>query len=164
MQEKYLQAGQIVNTHGVRGEVRVLPWADSPSFLCRFSTVYIDGAPVPVRRARVHKNTAIFSLAGVDSMESAAALKGKILCIDRADAPLPPDRFFVQDALGLTAVENETGRSLGTVTDVLDLPAGCVLEIGGKNGWLVPAVPEFIREFNPDEGIVRIHIIEGMEP
>jgi len=55
MQKPYLEAGKIVNTHGVRGEVRIQPWADDAAFLLGFRTFYIDGAPVPVAHSRVHK-------------------------------------------------------------------------------------------------------------
>jgi len=163
MLDQYLHAGQIVNTHGVRGEIRILPWADAPAFLCKFKTFFVDGAAYPILRARVHKNMVIATLDGVDTMEKAEALKGKELYILREEAHLPEGRFFVQDLLGMTAVEDESGRILGKITDIIDMPVGSVLEITGEKNLLVPAVGEFIRKFSPEEETVRLHIIEGME-
>ena len=97
---KYLEAGKIVNTHGVRGEVKIEAWADTPEFLCGFDTVYIDGQAVDLRSARVHGNFVIASLDGVENINAAMALKGKIVCIDRSDVRLPAGRVFVADIIG----------------------------------------------------------------
>ena len=69
MKQPYLETGKVVNTHGIRGEVKIVPWADSPEFLCRFSTLYLDGTPYRVRSSRVHKGNVIASLEGVDTVE-----------------------------------------------------------------------------------------------
>ena len=83
---KYIEAGQIVNTHGIHGEVKIQPWVDSPEFLRKFKTLYIRNAPVKVRSARVHKGSVIASLEGVDDVNAAMALKNQTVYIDRADA------------------------------------------------------------------------------
>ena len=70
----YLECGQIVNTHGIRGEVKIVPWADSADFLCQFSTLYIDGKPVKVLNSLVHKNSVIAQLAGVSDVNTAMLL------------------------------------------------------------------------------------------
>ena len=69
MQQRFLEAGQIVNTHGIRGEVKIVPWCDSPEFLCGFGTLYIDETPVKVRAARPHKGSVLASLEGVDTVD-----------------------------------------------------------------------------------------------
>ena len=114
MKKRYLEAGQIVNTHGVRGEVRIQPWADEAAFLTRFRRFYIDGAPVKVRSCRVHKQMCVAALEGVEDVNAAMALKGKVLFIDREDARLPAGTVFLQDIIGARCVD-ETGRELGTV-------------------------------------------------
>ena len=162
-QKQYLEAGKIVNTHGVRGEVKIQPWSDTPEFLCGFSVLYIDQQPVRVQRAYVHKNCVIAVLEGVSDLDAAIRLKNKVVYIHRKDAKLPVGQFFVQDLIGLTAVSDDTGAEIGTVSDILDLPAGNVYVIQGDNREiLVPAVPEFIRETDLAQGIIRIHLIEGM--
>ena len=67
---EFLDCGRIVNTHGVHGEVRVVPWADSPDFLCQFSTLYVDGSPLAVASSRVHKGSVIARFQGVDTVEA----------------------------------------------------------------------------------------------
>ena len=75
MQKPYLEAGKIVNTHGVRGEVRIQPWADDAAFLLGFRTFYIDGAPVHVAHSRVHKGMLVVKFQGVDDVNAAMTLK-----------------------------------------------------------------------------------------
>ena len=162
MKKRYLEAGKISTTHGVRGEVRIRPWADSAEFLKGFSVFYIDGKPFPVRSASVHRQALIASLEGVDSMEAAEALRGKVFMIVREEARLVPGAYFLQDIIGLPAVEEETGKVLGTVEDIMQLPGGDVLVIRGEREILVPRVPEFIRRVDTENGTVTVHLIEGM--
>jgi len=163
MEKEFLEAGKIVNTHGIRGEVKILPWADSASFLQDFDCLYIDGAPVRLLASRVHKHMLIARLEGVADIDTAIALKNKIVYIRRADAALPSGDFFIQDILGLPVVD-EAGTRLGTLQEVLPRPGGDVYVIAGDSGTehLVPDVPDFILEKNLDEGFVRVRLIEGM--
>ena len=165
MPEQYLEVGKVTNTHGIMGEVRVQPWADSPEFLCQFKTLYVDSAYVPykVERARPHKNMAIIKFEGVTDVPSALAMKNAILHIDRADAKLPKGSFFLADIYGLEARYAATGNVLGKVADVLTLPANNVYVIrGGEREWMIPAVPQFIAETNVEEGYISIHLMEGL--
>ena len=160
MEKKYLEAGKITNTHGVRGEVRITPWADSAQFLRRFSVFYIDEKPVRVVSSRIHKSQLIAKLEGVDDVNAAMGLKNRVICIDRADARLPKGRFFVQDLLGLP-VRGDDGADLGTLADVLELPQGKVYVVRGDREILIPDVPEFILNVDAEEGLT-VHLIEGM--
>ena len=81
MQKPYLEAGKIVNTHGVRGEVRIQPWADDAAFLLGFRTFYIDGAPVHVAHSRVHKGMLVVKFQGVDDVNAAMTLKNRVVSI-----------------------------------------------------------------------------------
>ena len=65
MKNQFLEAGQIVNTHGIQGEVKIVPWCDTPEFLCQFDTLYLDGRPVKVLARRVHKGNVLAKLEGV---------------------------------------------------------------------------------------------------
>lgn len=163
MKERYLETGEIVNTHGVRGEVKILPWSDSPDFLCQFKTLYIDGKGVRVNSAKVHKNMVLAALEGVDSVESAMKLKGKVVSIDREDAHLPEGRHFLADLIGLRVLDAATGEELGKLTEVLTPPAHPVYRVtGGEREYLIPAVPAFIAETDIDGGFLRVTLIEGM--
>ena len=156
-----LDCGQIVNTHGVRGEVRIVPWADSPDFLCQFSTLYLDGAPRRVLASRVHKGSVIAKLDGVDTVEEAMLLRDKTIQIKRADARLPEGAFFLADIIGLNVVD-ETGRKLGTLKEVLSPSVQQVYVVEGEREIMIPAVPEFILETNIKGGYIKVRLIEGM--
>ena len=162
MAAEYLEAGEIVNTHGVRGEVKIVPWTDTPGFLAGFKHLYIDGSKVCVESARVHKGCVIAALEGVTGVDRAAKMKHKVVCIDRADAKLEEGVHFVADLIGLRAIDAESGVELGSVEDVLKLPSGEVYVIHGEREILVPAVPEFVIEKNPEAGYIRLRLIEGM--
>ena len=163
--EQYLEVGKITNVHGVMGEVRVQPWADSPEFLCQFKTLYVDKAhwPIEVERARVHKNMVILKLHGVTDVPSALAMRNAILYIDRKDVHLPEGAFFLADIYGLEVRDAQSGQVLGKVADVLTLPANNVYVVrGGERELMIPAVPQFIAETNPEGGYLRVNLIEGL--
>lgn len=165
MPEQYLEVGKITNTHGIMGEVRVQPWADSPEFLCRFETLYVDKShwPIKVERARVHKNMVILKLQGVTDVPSALAMRNAILYIDRADAGLPEGSFFLADLMGLEVRDAQSGQMLGKIDDILNLPANDVYVVrGGAREILIPAVSQFIAETNVADGYVRVHMMEGL--
>lgn len=163
--EQYLEVGKITNVHGVMGEVRVQPWADSPDFLCRFKTLYVDKThwPIQVERARVHKNMVILKLHGVTDVPSALAMRNAILYIDRKDVQLPQGAFFLADIMGLEVRDAQSGKVLGKVADILTLPANNVYVVrGGERELMIPAVPQFIAETNPDGGYLRVNLMEGL--
>ena len=163
--EQYLEVGKITNVHGVLGEVRVQPWADSPEFLCQFKTLYVDQAhwPIQVERARVHKNMVILKLHGVTDVPGALAMRNAVLYIDRKDVDLPEGSFFLADIMGLEVRDAQSGQVLGKVADILTLPANNVYVVrGGERELMIPAVPQFIAETNPEEGYLRVNMMEGL--
>ena len=158
---EFLDCGQIVNTHGIHGEVRIVPWADSPDFLRQFAALYVDGEPRKVASARVHKGSVIAKLDGVDTVEEAMRLKGKTVQIRRADAKLPEGAFFLADILGLDVVD-QAGEKLGVLKEVLSPSRQQVYVVAGEREILIPAVPEFILETNIEGGYLKVRLIEGM--
>lgn len=158
---RFLDCGQVVNTHGLRGEVRVVPWTDSPDFLLQLSTLYIDGTPIQVTSARVHKGSVIVKLKGTDSVESAMLLKGKTVQLSRTDAKLPKGAFFLADIVGLDVVDEE-GHRLGTLKEVLSPSHQQVYVVSGQREIMIPAVPEFILETNIEGRYIKVRLIEGM--
>ena len=165
MKEQYPEVGKITNVHGIMGEVRVQPWADSPDFLCQFKTLYVDSShwPIQVERARVHKNMVIIKFRGVTDVPSALAMRNAILYIDRADANLPEGSFFLADIYGLEVRDAQSGAVLGKIADVLPLPANNVYVVkGGERELMIPAVPQFIAETNIEQGYIRVNMMEGL--
>jgi len=164
MKNQFLEAGQIVNTHGIRGEVKIIPWCDTPEFLCQFDTLYLDGKPVRVLAARVHKGNVLAALEGISDVNAAMLLKGRTVCIDRSGVKLPEGRHFIADLIGLEVRDADSGQVLGTVADVLTPPAHEVYVVkGGSHAYMIPAVDEFLKETNVEGGYIRVKLIEGME-
>ena len=161
--EKRIPAGRIVNTHGLRGEVKIESWLDSPDFLAGFHTLYLEEKPLRVRAARTYQNRfVIAALAGVEDVNAAMALKGRQVYIDRADAHLPEGAYFLADILG-SRVETEQGELLGILEDILERPANDVYVVrGGGRERLIPAVPEFILRTDAAERRITVRLIEGM--
>ena len=159
--QQYIEAGRIVNTHGVAGELKIEVWLDSPQFMKRFKRLYLDGRPVSVKTARVHKQFLLCALEGVEDVNAAMALKGKTVYIDRADARLPRGAYFLQDLIG-SRVQDEQGQELGVLTEVLERPASNIYVVRGEIEHLIPAVPEFIMSTDVDAGVITVRLIEGM--
>ena len=159
--KQYIEAGRIENTHGVAGEVKIEVWLDSPQFLKSFKRCFIDRREVKLLSARVHKGFLIVKLEGVEDVNAAMALKGRTVFIDRADARLPKGAFFLQDIIG-AAVVDESGSEIGKLADVMETPASNVYVVKGEREHLIPAVPEFILSTDADNGIITVHLIEGM--
>lgn len=165
MKQEYLEVGQITSTHGVMGEMRVQPWADSPDFLCRFSTLYVGPThwPIKVERARVHKNMVILKLEGITDVPGAIAMRNQVLHVARSDVKLPEGHFFLADLTDLEVRDADTGKVLGRIAEVLTPPANNVYVVrGGERELLIPAVPDFVRETNVDGGYISVHLIDGM--
>jgi 16S rRNA processing protein RimM len=158
---EFLEAGEIVSTHGIRGEVKILPWTDSADFLRRFKTLYISGQPYAVKSSFVHKGCVIAALEGVADVNAAMTLKGRTVCFARADAKLPKGHFFLADVLGARVV-TEDGKELGELVDIIQNPTQNVYVVRGEREHLIPAVPEFVLNTDIENGVVTVRLIEGM--
>ncbi len=163
MELEFIAAGKIVNTHGIRGEVKILPQGAQAEQLAACGTLYIGGAPRTLSAARVHKGCLLAKLEGVDDMDAALALKGRSVSIRRADAALPEGEYFDQELVGLAARDADTGEVLGTLEEVLHYPAHDIYAVrGGRDEYLVPAVPAFIAAIDVPGGAVDVRMMEGL--
>ena len=156
-----LECGKIVNTHGIRGEVKIIPWADSPEFVCGLPAIYIDGKAIKIRSARVHKGNVIALLEGIDDVNAAMLLKEKVVSMSRKDAKLPEGSFFIADIIGLDVI-CEDGTKLGVLEDILSPSLQQVYVVKGEREIMIPAVPKFILETNVAGGYIKVRLIEGM--
>lgn len=165
MKKQYLDSGKIVGTHGIRGEVRIDPWCDSPEFLCALKTLYLDGRGEKAIKVkcRPHKNITLCKIEGVDTIEDAERLRGRIVYIDRNDVTLDEGVHFVQDLIGLEVRDADSGEVYGTLTDVLRTGANDVYEItrDGKK-YLAPVIDEVVREIDTEGGFVLITPMKGL--
>ena len=166
MKKQFLECGKIVTTHGVLGEVKVQPWCDTPEELAEIATLYLDGgkSPLEVERGRVHKNMALLKLKGVDSIEQAQPLRGKVLWARREDFPLAEGQYFIQDLIGLTVIDADDGHTYGTLTDVTETGANDVYHITFPDGGvrLAPVIPQVIVSTDIDAGVMRIRPLKGL--
>ena len=161
---QYIEAGQIVNTHGVHGQVKIVSWLDSPVFLKSFRTLYLgeEKKPVKVRASRVYKRFVIAALESVEDVNAAMALKNEVVFIDRNDAALPEGSFFFSDLFGARVV-SDAGEELGRLTDVLERPGNNIYVVNSeKREWLIPAVPEFIISTDVENGVVTVRLMDGL--
>ena len=159
--QQYIEAGRIVNTHGVNGEVKIEVWLDSPQFMKKCGRIFVGGNPVRIISGREHKGFLLARLEGVDDVNAAMCLKGKNVFIDRSDAKLPRGAFFLQDIIGASVVD-EQGREVGRLAEIMETPASMIYVVRGEAEHLIPAVPEFILNTDAEAGVITVHMIEGM--
>ena len=164
--KQFLETGKIVGTHGIKGMVRVQPWSDSGEFLTRFDHFFLDDKgekSLKAESVQPHGNVVLMRLCGVDSIESAEALRGKILYIDRDEVDLPEGRYFIDDLIGCAVYDADSSEELGTLADVSATGANDVWHIQ-KEGreYLVPAVDEVIVSVNINEKKIILRPIKGI--
>lgn len=158
MKLQFVQAGEIVTTHGVRGEMKVLPWSDSPEFLCEFSRVRIGGADYKVDACRIQKTCNLLKLQGIDTMEEAQAMRGKVVEVYREDTD--PELIFAAELIDMDVICN--GEKLGVIADVLDYPGNKVYVVKGEYEYMIPAVKQFILSTDLEKNEMQVVVIEGM--
>ena len=158
MKLQLIEAGQIVTTHGLRGDLKVLPWVDSPEFLSEFERVSIEGKTYLVENARVQKGCCLLKLQGVDTQEDAMALKDRTLSLFREDCD--PDAVFAAEILGMEVFAESA--SIGTVQDVLDYPGNLVYVVKGEYEYMIPAVKAFVLSTDLEANRMEVRLIEGM--
>lgn len=166
MIKTYLELGQIVSTHGIKGEVHFDPWCDSPDFVKKFKTLYLDAngeKSVNVISARPHGNIAILMLDGVVTVDEARSLRGTVLYMKRSDVHLPKDTWFIEELIGCSVIDADTGRMYGEITDVTVTGANDVYSVKTPSGEvLFPAVKEFIVSTDVEAGIIKVRPIKGI--
>ncbi len=165
MLKQYLEAGKIVGTHGVRGEMRVECWCNSPAFLTKFKTLYLDEGKSSLSvTCRPHKNIVLMTVKGVSSIEEADAYRGRILYIDRADVRLSKGEHFVQDIIGLKVTDVDTAEVYGVVNDVLKTGSNDVYEMRGEDQkmYYIPVIPDIIDRLDFEAGAVYIRPMKGL--
>ena len=163
MRVEFIPVGQIVNAHGIRGEVKLNPLGFDPEFLAEFDVLYIGGKRTEVKHARVHKSVVLLTLPGVEDMDAALALKGKNVTVRRDDVEVPEGYYFDEEIEGLTVIDSATGETVGKVRRVLSYPAHKIYEVRGEREYLIPAVPGvFIESVDLDAEEMRVHLMKGL--
>ena len=159
MRLPFIEAGEIVNTHGVRGEIKMLPWLDSPEDMRGFTRCRIGGKDYAITACRVQNTCDLLKLEGVDTMEAAQALRGKTVTLYRED--MDEDVIFAGDLIGMEVFSQ--AKRIGELTQVLDYPGNQVYVVKGEREYMLPAVKEFILSTDLDGNRMEVKLLEGME-
>ncbi len=166
MKKQFLEIGKIVNIHGLGGVVKVMPWCDSAEFLCEFETLYRGKTHISmeIERASVQKNMALVKFRGVDNPDQANALRNAVLYMDRNDVELEEGTFFIQDLIGMTVKDADTGKVYGRLRDVLQTGANDVYEIETPEGktLLAPVIPDVVIAQDFETDTITIRPLKGL--
>lgn len=165
MLKQFLEAGQIVNTHGLNGEVRVAPWCDSPEFLAKFEGFYLgEGTDyIKVLSCRAAKNVSIVKFEGINDINAAMKLLRRVIYIDRDWVKLPKGSYFEQDLIGLSVEDAETGRVYGKLGEIGRTGANDIYRVDdGKRQVWIPAISDIIKRVDTSEGKMLITPIKGL--
>ena len=155
---QFVKAGEIVATHGVRGEVKVLCWLDDPEMLCEFDRCRIGTKEYTMEQVRVQKTCNLVKLAGIDTMDAAQAMRGKIIELYRED--IDDEVIFADELIGVEVFA--VGQLIGKIAEVLDYPGNAVYVVKGKYEYMIPAVNSFILSTDVEANRMEVRLIEGM--
>ena len=158
MRLQYIEAGEIVNTHGVRGEVKVLCWLDDPEMLCEFDRCRIEGKEYTMEQVRVQKTCNLVKLNGIDTMEAAMMMRGKTVELFRED--IDDEIIFAAELIGMEVYTED--KCIGKIREVLDYPGNSVYVVKGEYEYMIPAVKQFILSTDMEGNRMQVKLIEGM--
>ena len=158
MKLQFVEAGEIVTTHGVRGEMKVLPWVDGPEILCEFDRVRIAGREYNVESCRIQKSCNLLKVEGIDTMEAAQAMRGKTVELYRED--IDDEVIFAAELIGVEVYAD--GENIGKIVEVLDYPGNSVYVVKGKYEYMIPAVKQFFLATDMEKNEMQVKLIEGM--
>ena len=164
--KQYLEIGKINNTHGLRGEVKMLMWCDGIDYIKQLKTVYLDDEgkkPLTLLSARQQKNVAILKFAEITNIDSAEELKNRVLYCNRDDAVIDEDAHYLADIIGCAVVDVDTNEEYGKIVDVLNYGASDIydVELNGKH-TLIPAIDDVVAEIDTENQTVRIKPMKGL--
>lgn len=164
MRNDILEIGQVVNTHGIRGEIKIQPWCDDPMIFNEIEYIYIDGKKYDMVKSRLHKNCIIAAVESINNINEAELLKNKIVTVPReALGELPEGTYYIADLLGLEVRTND-GKILGKIDDVIRTGSNDVYQVKrqGKKDILIPVIDEAVNEVNIDAGYVIVTLMKGL--
>lgn len=168
MLKPFLEIGQIVSTHGIHGELRVQPWCDDAEFFKQFRTLYFDKngeKSVKALSCRPNGTIVLLRLEGIDTVEAASVLRGRVLYIDRNDAKIAPGSYFVQDLIECKVIDaDDESRLYGVISEVSKTGANDVWHIKAPDGreYLIPAIPPVVIDTDVVCGIIKIRPLKGI--
>ena len=158
MRLQFVEAGEIVSTHGLKGEMKVLPWVDGPEILCEFDRCRICGKEYEIEECRIQKTCNLLKVKGIDTMEAAQLMRGKVVELYRED--IDDEVIFAAELVGVEVFTEE--GPIGKITEVLDYPGNSVYVVKGQYSYMIPAVKQFILSTDLEANTMQVKLIEGM--
>ncbi len=158
MKLPFIEAGEIVTTHGIKGEVKLLTWLDSPEDLVDFDRCRICGKEYVMESVRVQKSCNLVKLEGIDTPEDANLLRGKVLELYRED--IDDEVIFAAELIGVEVYAED--KCIGKIKEVLDYPGNSVYVVKGQQEYMIPAVKEFILDTDMEANRMQVKLLEGM--
>ncbi len=165
---KYLEIGQIVNTFGIKGMVKIKPFTDDINRFDRLETIYIDNKKVKkeykIEEVKYHKDMVLMKLEGVNTVERAEDLRQSYLLVDRdKEEPLEDGVYYIVDLLGLEVYTDE-GQLLGKVDDIFNTGSNDIYVVKDELGKqiLLPGIPDVLKDVDLEKGKITVHIIPGL--
>lgn len=166
--EKYLEIGQIVNTFGIKGQVKIVPFTDDITRYDELKEIYVEKKNelklFQIEQVNYKKNMVILKLKGIETVEEAEKLRNCYLKIDRKDAKkLPKDTYFIIDLLGLDVYTDE-GKLLGKVDDIYNAGSSDIYVVKDELGKqiLLPAIKDVLKEVDLENQKIIVHLIKGL--
>lgn len=151
--------------HGIKGELKILPWCDNPQLLTTLDTLYFDNGDksIKIDSSRVQKNMVIMKLHGIDTPEDAIKIRNKVIFINRADIVLDKDTYFIADLIGIKVIDADTGDEYGIIEDVSQTGANDVYHIKSNKGmYYIPAIPDVIINTDIIANTMTIRPLKGL--
>jgi 16S rRNA processing protein RimM len=162
----FLAVGKIRRPHGVTGDVLVEVYTDFPERLRPEVVVYAGEAHIPltIRRQRAHNDGVLLAFDGYSTPEQVGRFRNQTLYIILADAvELPEGEFYYHELLGLSVLD-ESGQSLGKITEIIQTGANDVYVVADEAGHeiLLPAIAEVVLDVDLDSKIMEVHLLPGL--
>ena len=168
MKQQYFEIGQIVNTFGIKGMVKIKPFTDDINRFDRLKKIYISNKngkkEYQIQEVKYHKNMVLMKLEGVDTPEQADLLRQSYLLVDRADEePLEEGVYYIVDLLGLE-VYTDDNKLLGKVDDIFNTGSNDIYVVKDEMGKqiLLPGIPEVLKNVDLEKGRITVHLIPGL--
>ena len=166
--QQYFEIGKIVNTHGIKGDLKVIPLTDDIKRYDELEWVYIDIKgdlkKYIIEAVKYHKQNILLKLKGVDNMNEALLLKNSFIKIPRELAiKLPPNSYFICDLIGCKVID-ENQKVLGRVTDVIETGSNDVYIVKSETNKevLIPAIKDVIMNVDIQQKIISVKLLEGL--
>lgn len=164
--KQYLEIGKLVNTHGVKGEMKLELWCDSIDYVKQFKQVYLDNngeKMLNLLSVRPQKNHAIVKFLEVSTIEDAEKYKNAVIYGNRDDADIDEDANYIQDIIGCDVVDIDSEENYGKVVDVLNHGASDILDIKANNGHkYVPVIKDIVKKIDTENQIITIKYMKGL--